>query len=250
MRMHQKMLLGLIAAGTLSAGVIGGIAAQIPSDSPDDEGAHTGPRHAPGQRLDMIAGILSTDVESLKAILVDGGTLADAATAAGVSPQVLIDGLLAEVSAQVYAVVESGRIDMDRAAERLAEAEARITTVVNEGRPERGDGDRPEYRRHRGAMRMVVQAANVIGVEPQALVESLQGGTSIADFAAARGVSETALIDGILAEISIRLDEAVANGRITAEEAAVNLSDVATRLSQAVNKVPGESAAAVAGTTL
>lgn len=250
MRTDQKMLLGLTAAGALSAGVIGGIAAQTPGDSPDNEGAHAGPRHAPGQRLDMIAGILGTDPESLKTFLTDGGTLADAATAAGVSPQVLIDALLAEVSAHVDAAVESGRVDADHTAERLAEAEARITTVVNEGRPERGDGDRPEYRRHRGAMRLVVQAANVIGVEPQALAEALQGGTSIADFAAASGVSAAALIDGILAEVSTRLDEAVANGRITAEEAAVKLSDFATRLSEGLNKVPGESAVAATGTTL
>ena len=240
MRMHQKMLLGLTAASALSAGVIGGISAQTPGDSPDDEGAHAGPRYAPGQRLDTIAGILGTDAESLKAILVDGGTLAEAATAVGVSSQVLIDALLAEISSRVDAGVESGRVGADRAAERLAQAEACITTVVNEGRPERGDGDRPEYRRqHRGAMRLVVQAANVIGVEPQAVAEALQGSTSIADFAAANGVSEAVLIDGILAEIATRLDQAVANGRIPAEEAATKLSNLATRLSEAVNKVPG-----------
>ena len=251
MRMHQKMLLGLTAASALSAGVIGGIAAQTPGDAPDAEGAQAGPRHAPGQRLDTIAGILGTDVDSLKAVLMDGGTLDDAATAAGVSPQVLIDALVAEVTARVDAAVESGRVDAEQAAERLAQAEARITTTVNEGRPDRGDGDRPEYRRHhQGTMRLVLQAANVIGVEPQAVAEALRGGTSIADFAAATGVSEAALIDGILAEISTRLDEAVANGRLTAEEADAKLSDLATRLSEAVNKVPGESAPSATSTTV
>ena len=249
MRMHKKMLLGVTAASALSAGVIGGIAAQSPGDDPEIETAHARPRHAPGQKLETIAGILGTDAESIRATLADGGTLADAATAAGVEPQVLIDALLAEVSARVDQAVEDGRVDAERAAEYLANAETRITTTVNEGRPDRGEGERPHHRRHgRGAIRLVGQAASVIGVEPHEIVEALQGGASIAEFAEANGVSEAVLIVGILAEITVRLDEAVANERITQAEADEKLSNVAERLAEAVNKVCGESASEAAST--
>ena len=251
MRMQKKMLLGVTAASALSVGVIGGIAAQSPGDEPEIETAHAGPRHAPGQKLETIAGILGTDAESIRTTLADGGTLADAAIAAGVEPPVLIDALLAELSARVDQAVEDGRVDQERAAQYLANAEARITTSVNEGRPDRGEGERRHHRQHRrGAMRLVGQSANVIGVEPQELVEALQGGSSIAEFAEANGVSEAALIDGILAEISVRLDEAVANGRITQAEADEKLSNMAERLSEAVNKVRGESAPAATSTSI
>jgi hypothetical protein len=45
------------------------------------------------------------------------------------------------VTERVDNAVENGRIDQAEADEKLAEAEAKITDMVNNGRPERGTTD-------------------------------------------------------------------------------------------------------------
>ena len=61
------------------------------------------------------------------------------AEANGVDVQTIIDAQVASTTERVNAAVESGRLTADEAADKLAEVEERVTTRVNEGRPERGE---------------------------------------------------------------------------------------------------------------
>jgi hypothetical protein len=49
--------------------------------------------------------------------------------------QAVVDELVAEVTERVDNAVENGRIDQTEADEKLAEAEAKITDMVNNGAP-------------------------------------------------------------------------------------------------------------------
>jgi len=78
--------------------------------------------------------------------------------------------------------------------------------------------------RHRPVRRAVLRdagrtAAEAIGVEPSALRDALRDGQSIAEVAQANGVEPQAVVDAVVQELSGRIDEAVADGRITEERA-------------------------------
>jgi lambda repressor-like predicted transcriptional regulator len=363
MRMRSKLVVGFGAASALSVGVFGGIAAQTPGDAPEVPGER--PQHARqhpnrGQQLNPFADILGVEPGEIAATLQDGGTLAEVAEEAGVSPDVLISAMLAELSSRLDQVVADGNLTQDEANAKIAQATERATTFVYEGRQHdgprlggqghdgqrpggrnqgqqlslvaellgvepgdvasmlaqggtlaevateaginpdvivnaivataaerveqgvengnltdeqadeilsqatdraarfvyeahpgvgegRGEGERPHRQGRRGPGKLIGQAAQVIGVEPQDVFEALRGGTSIAEYAASQGVSEDALVAGITAEVEAKLAEAVAGGRLTQEEADAKLTEMVERLAEAIHNVPETPTPAAAG---
>ena len=75
--------------------------------------------------------LLGIDAATLRAELKAGSTLADVATAQGVSVDALVDAIVDQMQERVDAAVEAGKITADEAAEKLAEAQERITAKVN-----------------------------------------------------------------------------------------------------------------------
>jgi uncharacterized protein (DUF433 family) len=92
--------------------------------------------------LETIAGVLGTDVETLRSRLAAGETVAEIA---GAQTQAVIDALVAEANARIDEAVANGRLTAEEAAEKKAAAGERITRWVNEGGPFKGLG-----RGHRG----------------------------------------------------------------------------------------------------
>ena len=80
---------------------------------------------------DVVAELLGIDAATLRAELKAGSTLAEVATAQGVSVDALVDAIVSQMQERVDAAVEAGKITADEAAEKLAEAEERITAKVN-----------------------------------------------------------------------------------------------------------------------
>ena len=229
-------------------------AGESPEGEADLDGRRCGggSHQARGERLNAVADLLGVEPGEIQSTLSEGGTLADVAAEAGFDSQVLVDAFLAEHSARLDQAVADGRIDQAQADEALANATERAETFINEG--PQGDGPRDGERRHRrqhdGPRRIIGTVAGILGVEPQDVVEALRGGTSIADYAESLGVGEQELTDSIVAEASARLAEAVANGRITQDEADTKLAEMAERLSEALNKVPEGAASGSTSTTL
>ncbi len=97
--------------------------------------------HDRGPRLRFdgdVAEILGMDPADVGAALRDGQTLADLAEANGVDPREIVDAIVDDIEARIEQGVENGRLDEDRAAEILANAEQRATDIVNgEFRPHR-----------------------------------------------------------------------------------------------------------------
>lgn len=78
-------------------------------------------------------------------------------------------------------------------------------------------------------------AAEAIGIERSALIDALQNGQTIAEVAAANGVATQTVIDALVNAHQQKLDELVANGSITAEEAAARAATAADRITEFVN---------------
>lgn len=78
-------------------------------------------------------------------------------------------------------------------------------------------------------------AAEVIGIENSELREALADGATLAEVAEDNGVGVDALIAGLLSALDEKLDELVANGRITEEQAAEVRENAPERIENFVN---------------
>jgi hypothetical protein len=250
MKLRSKIVLTVTTASVLSLSAVGAIAAATGTSDSDGAVAVTAfaePADDSGNRTVSLRGdvrargsevaeFLGLTPEELREQISGGATLAEVAESLGVNPQSLVDYMVDEATAKVQEQVANGRIDQERADQLIANLSQRINTFVFEGPQERPDGG--EYRRpHRGPRQVIGTAAEVIGIEPADLVAALQDGQTIADVAAANGSSGDAVVAAIVANADEKLQEAVDNGRITAEEKAEKLAQMTERLTEAVNTV-------------
>lgn len=114
------------------------------ADAPEDgrRGRH-GHRGHRGARAEETAGLLGIEVDELRTALQAGDTLAEVAEANGVDPQTIIDAKVDSATERIQAKVDAGDITQEEADEKLADLDERVTTRVNEGRPERGERHGP-----------------------------------------------------------------------------------------------------------
>lgn len=82
-------------------------------------------------------------------------------------------------------------------------------------------------------------AAEVIGIEPDALREQLESGASIAEVAEANDVDPQTVVDALVADMNERIEQGLEDGRLTEEEAAEKQADAAERAEELVNR-PGD----------
>lgn len=104
-----------------------------------------------------------------------------------------------------------------------------VKAALVEAAPERPRGPRGK------AWVALKSAAEVIGVEPRELADALRDGSTIAEVAAEHGVEVQTVIDAMVAEATERLNEAVADGRITEEQASRRLEGLTERVTDHVN---------------
>ena len=133
-----EKLAPLVENGTITQTQAEAVAGQLA-----DGRGHRGPSRRGPQGLDAAAEFLGMDAEELGAQLKDGATLAEIA---GDQTDGLITALVADAEEHLAQAVADGKLTQEEADEKLAEAEERITTFVNEGPPERPageDGQRP-----------------------------------------------------------------------------------------------------------
>lgn len=86
--------------------------------------------------------------------------------------------------------------------------------------------------RHGGGLSVV---AEVLGIDATELHDRLEAGETIADIAAAQNVAVDDVVSALVADAQERLDAAVADGRLTQEEADARLADIEQRMTDAVN---------------
>jgi len=95
-----------------------------------------------------------------------------------------------------------------------------------EGGPCRGGG-------HRG--RHLEAAAAAIGIEEDALREALQNDQTIAQVAQAYNVDPQTVVDALVADVSARIDQKVADGDLTQAEADEKKAELPERMTALVN---------------
>jgi hypothetical protein len=128
-----------------------GLVAQVddteaPAPAGDEEGAREGCGGRGGNGLESAAGAIGIEADELREGVQSGLTIAEVAQVNGVSAQSVIDVMVEERAQHLEEEVAAGELTEAEAAEKLEGSVERITTNVNEGRP-----DRPERPAEAGA---------------------------------------------------------------------------------------------------
>jgi hypothetical protein len=81
----------------------------------------------------------------------------------------------------------------------------------------------------------VDDAADFLGMTARELVEALRDGATLAELAEEHGLGAQALIDHLVGLVEEHLDQAVADGRLTEDEAAERVAEATERITALVN---------------
>ncbi|MEI6497759.1 MAG: hypothetical protein WCO88_13925 [Actinomycetota bacterium] len=145
-----EVLKPLVTDGTLTQAqadkVVAALVAARPQGGQGGPGGHHG--HGPDGKggakgLDAAAKALNMTAADLRTQLEGGSTIAKVATDKGVAVQTVIDAMVADAKAHLAQEVTDGKLTQAQADTRLTEITARITDVVNNGRPQHAAGDQP-----------------------------------------------------------------------------------------------------------
>ena len=108
---------------------------------------HVRGRVVGGAGTEAVLELLDMTAEELRDAHRDGQTLAEIATAKGISTEELVDAMLTGVEERLADRVDDGFLTQEEADARLATAEERITDRVNGDLPERFEGRGPGHGR-------------------------------------------------------------------------------------------------------
>lgn len=233
----------LFGVGMLAVGIAAGAmfapasfaGAQDDADNTDDA-AETDTGRSGGHRGNrgLVLEELGIDVEAVQAGIEADQTFVEIAAAAGVSEADLIAALEAKAETRIATAVENGRMTQAEADEKLAELSTNIAERVNtppSERPER------ENQGHRGRSGEVLEE---LGLTVEDIQTGREAGQTLAETAAASGVSEADLVSALVAQATERAETALEEGRIDADRAAEVLDGLDDRITERVNAEPGD----------
>lgn len=157
----------------------------------------------------------------------DQTLLNDVANRLHVTPAQLTDAFKQAMIDRINAAVAAGRLTR-------AQANRLIQRIQQSPRvPFALPGFRP-----RGPRFFLSAAASYLGLSPDQLRQQLGSGKSLAQIAQARGKSGAGLEQAITASVRSRLDQAVADGRITKSQEQRRLDRLSQALPKIVNRTP------------
>lgn len=134
----------------------------------------------------------------------------------------------------------------DAQRDRSQHRQERLQTLVDDGVISQEQADEIESRmadfrakrdeRRAERSKNFEDLASTLGMTADELKADLRGGASIADLAEAAGVDVETIIDQIESQITARIDEAVADGKIDQERADEQLADLRERITARVKR--------------
>ena len=186
-------------------------------------GGPGGPRGGPPDAA-AIASYLGLTQAELRTQLQSGKSLAAIARAQSKTVWGLEDVIYAAAKKHLDQAVADGKITAAQAQTRLAELKSHLDEIVNRTGPPAGRGGPG------GA-----PVASYLGLSQAELRTQLRSGKSLAQVATAQGKTVAGLKAAILADAKQKLDQAVADGRLTAAQAQQRLADLTSHIDEIVN---------------
>ncbi len=238
-KISKRTFVGGVAAaalvgtgGGMLATAQGGSAASSAGPAAAFGGGPGGPHFGLGHGHAAVAAYLGLSADELRTQLEAGKSLADVAKAQGKSVDGLKAAIVAAAKKDLDQAVADGKLSADRAKQMLDRITASVDEMVNRtGPPDGGRGGR-----HFGLGHDQASVAAYLGLSTDQLRTQLQAGKSLADVAKAQGKSVDGLKAAILAEAKKDLDQAVADGKLTAARAEQMLDRITANVDEMVNR--------------
>jgi hypothetical protein len=230
-------LIGTSGAASAQSGGGGSAPANATSGIVWQAGQPGGPAaFGAGALIDTAADYLGLSKDQLAERLRGGQTLAQIAVAQGKSVQGLIDAMVAAAKQQLDQKVAEGKLTAAQRDQLAGQIEARITEMVNNGRgaPGAGGGGPAAF-----AGGLMDTAADYLGLSRDQLFERVRGGQTLAQIAVAQGKSVGGLVDAMVAAAKQRLDQLVAEGKLTAAQRDQIVGQLEARITDLVNNGRG-----------
>jgi len=162
----------------------------------------------------------------------------DAAKELGVEPSELSDALKHGLENRIDEAVKAGRLTEEQGKALKERIESASAPLIFGGF---GPGDRFGHGfGHFGVFTELGTAASYLGLEEDELRDALADGKSLAQVAKDQGKSVDGLVDALVADATKRIDAAVDDGRLTKEQASELKQDLEERITDLVNREPGE----------
>jgi hypothetical protein len=201
--------------------------AQVPP-RPGQDGGRLG-QGAPVLRelLQIVADDLSMEPRDVLEQLRDQ-SLADLIAAQNGDVAVITANVVAAMTERINAAVTDGNLTQERADLLLGNLEETVTNAINGVYRDLRDGLRGGDRPGQGGMRgggllgdtrpLINAAVEATGLTAQEIGQAVRSGQTLSEVITANGGDPAAVVSAAIATVTEKLDEAVTNGRITAEQ--------------------------------
>ncbi|MBM7865622.1 DUF2680 domain-containing protein [Heliobacterium gestii] len=191
----------------------------------DHRGGFKGNDFARG--FEGVAKIICIDEATLKAELQSGKSLAEIAQAKGIAKEDLIAKMVAAAQTRLDEAVSNGKLTAEEAAQKKEIMKQHIEAAVDKKHTGNfGDkagqkfGDMGKAGFHGFGGPNLQKIADLLQMTQDELKTELKSGKSLAEIAQTKGVAKADLVAKTVEGAQARLDEAVSNGKLTAEKAA------------------------------
>lgn len=168
----------------------------------------------------------------VKARLKAGKSISQMITDNGGDPAAVEATVIADFKVKLDKAVAGGKATPDQEATALANAQTQLQTFLNK------TPKAPQKVAAKIAQVGLADAAKVIGIQPADLRAAMKGGKSIAQVANDHGMSTSALVAGVTANVDARIDAALAAGKIDAAHAAKLKAGIGAVVTKLVDRVP------------
>jgi len=237
MKFSPRMkLLGLGLSGLLAVGVVGAAVAEGPESLPFI-GAHRHPVIA-ATVMDIVkqSGL---DPSVFKEGALAGQSIDDILTTNGVDPAAVQTAVLGDIKTRLDQAVTNGKMTQAEADAAYAKAQQKLPELMSHAPDPAKVQERIDHRqalRAAAGKSLLTTAASSIGIDVKDLMTELRDGQTIAQVATAHGKDPQTVINDVVAAADAKVDQAVTNGKLSAERAATIKSNLAERIAKLVNE--------------
>jgi polyhydroxyalkanoate synthesis regulator phasin len=239
MKISPRMkLLGLGLSGLLAVGVVGAAVAEGPVSLPGI-GSH-------GHRHPILAATImdivkqsGLDPSVFKEGALAGQSINDILTTNGVDPAAVEAAVLGDIQARLDQAVTNGKMTQEEADAAYAKAQEKLPELMAHAPDPAKVQDRQDHRqslREAAGRSLLTSAASSIGIDVEDLMTELRDGQTIAQVATAHGTDPQTIINDAVAAAEAKIDQAVTDGKLSAEQAATIKSNLAERIAKLVNE--------------
>lgn len=250
--MVRKMIGAVMVVGIFLGGVLFGTWAHasyaaVQPDALMGNGTHFhyGDRHAAGKAavslglIKATADVTGITVTEVVQSLRDGQTLTEIAEAHGKSSDEVLQAFTNLATVHIDTAVQEGKLTRQQADFLLQ----RVTNQATQMMADEMLGEQVVKYLERGVLVVLGRATvDVTGLEPVVVLQRFRGGETLAEIAASEGKSSDEVLQAAEVIFTNRMNTAVANGRITQEEADVRLAEFTSMAERLINEPAPDNA--------